>query len=150
MRFGISRKYSDPKKKSVAVMIKSFETLFYTATRCNTSQHTATLFNSPPSMSKSKVFLTLQHTATNYNTLQHAATRCNTLQHTATHGNTLQLTAWRANPGPSETMQHTAKHYNTLQHSAALCNTPLYVATHRLARANPGLFPTALSVYFLC
>jgi len=50
---------------------------FYTATRCDTLQHTATL----------------QHAASHCNTLQHNASHSNTLQRTATHCNTLQRSA---------------------------------------------------------
>jgi len=57
----------------------------YSATHCNTLQHTATHCN------------TLQHTATHCNTLLHTATLCNTLQHTAIHCNTLQHTTTHCN-----------------------------------------------------
>jgi len=49
----------------------------FTASHCNTLQHTTTHCN------------TLQHTATHCNTLQHTAAHCSTLQHAATHCNTV-------------------------------------------------------------
>jgi len=67
----------------------------YTATRCNTMQHSATLCNMPQHLQH-----TLQQSATLCNTLQHSATPttlCNTLQHTATRCNTLQHVATQCN-----------------------------------------------------
>ena len=49
-------------------------TLQHTATRCNTTQHTATLWH----------MSSRQRPFAHCNTLQHTATRCNTTQHTAT------------------------------------------------------------------
>jgi len=64
---------------------------FYTATRCDTLQHTATLQHAASHCN------TLQHNASHSNTLQRTATHCITLQHTATHCNTLQHTATQRN-----------------------------------------------------
>jgi len=73
----------------------------YTATHCNTLQHTATHCN------------TLQYTAI------HCNTQCNTLQHIVTHRTTMQNTVTHCN-----TLQHTTTHRSTLHHTATHCKTP--------------------------
>jgi len=101
--------------------------LYFTATLCNTLQHTATQRRSRPTKCHRYCWNALQHSRTHFTTLcrpgtaheqakgamldgrMHvAATRCNTLQHTATHRNTLQ---------------HTATHENILEPTATHCNT---------------------------
>jgi len=122
----------------------------FTATHCNTPQHTATHRSTDRS--------TPHHAATQFitpwriprwweysttafsvltlplwqplhcntlQTLQHTATHWNTLQHTATDCNTLQHSATHYN-----TLQHTTTHYNTLQHTTTHCSTPQHSATH--------------------
>ena len=85
----------------------------YTATLCNTLQHTTPRYN------------TLQHSATHRNTLHHTATHRNTPQHTATHRNTPQHPAT-----PRNTLQHTAPHSTTPQHTAPHRNTVPRKAKH--------------------
>jgi len=99
----------------------------YTATYCNTLQHTAI----PCMLLFARTCKTECDTATHCNTLQHTATHCNTLQYTAIYRNTPQYTACfslRALARLSVTLQHTATHCNTLQYTAIHCNTPQYTA----------------------
>jgi len=79
----------------------SHVTLQYTATHCNTLQHTAAhstikcfwiLFVQP------HAWALLQHIATHCSKLQHIAQPYNALHHTASHCNTLQYTATHRTP----------------------------------------------------
>jgi len=95
----------------------------YSATHCNTLQHTATHCN------------TLQYATTHCDMLQHTAARCYTLQHTVIKCNTLQRTVLQERATHCkmrereysathcsiicDTLQHAATHCNTLQHTAA-------------------------------
>jgi len=124
----------------------------WTATHCNTLQHTATCCNALHHRASHMSWCELQHTATHCNTLQHAAprsaphcfahalcskqaeiymwtaTHCNTMQHTATHCTRASMHC--------NTLQHTASHCTHtpvarkrprficgLQHTASQCNT---------------------------
>jgi len=90
----------------------------WTATHCNTLQHTATHCN---------------RTATHCNALQHSATLCNTLQHPATPCKETYLqekicherTIYR-----KRDLEWTATPCNTLQHPTTPCNTLQHPATH--------------------
>ena len=100
--------------------------LWYSATHCNTLQHTATCRH------------ILQHAATHRGTssvdrygstsylsycpLQHTATHCNTLQHTATPKDNV-----------AEVQNDTARHCKTLQDTATHCKTLQRTATHNHA-----------------
>jgi len=79
------------------------------------------------------ISITLQHTATHYNTLQHlqCVAMCNTLQHTAMHcsGGAIGRATYASNSQQipasctfCSTLQHTATHCNTLQHTASHWN----------------------------
>jgi len=72
-------------------------------------------------LSKMKVCLSFQHTATHCNTLQHTATHCNTLQHT--------LCVSTRRDCPRCRCLYNCK---TLQHSATQCNTHI---SSQLARS---------------
>jgi len=113
-----------------------YRALQYTATYCNTPQHT----HDSSGVSERSCFWDLL-TNEVYRTLQHTATHCNTLQHTAAHCNTLQHT--HDSSGVSERsclwdllsneVHRTAAYCNTMKHTATHCNT---LMTRRLcARA---------------
>ena len=103
-------------------------TLQYTATHCNTLQHTARDY-----ANYNDEWYYADNTATHCKRLRQLQWRmvlcrvhCNALQHTVTHCNTLQHTATyckRLCRQHSNTRQHTATHGNTLQHTATHCNT---------------------------
>jgi len=92
--------------------------LFFTATHCNTLQHTV-------------------DTVTHCNVLQHTASHCNTLQHTAIHCSTHLPNPERQKsyePTPTcvycNTLRHIATHRNTLQHAATHYDTLQHTTTH--------------------
>jgi len=95
----------------------TLHTLQYTATHCNT----------------------LQHTAIHCHTLQYTTTYCSTIPRTAIHCHTLQYTAAQEYGSNQEvyafiharnTLQHAATHCHTLHYTTTHCNTPPHTATH--------------------
>jgi len=83
-------------------------TYVFSATHCNTLQHTASHCNTLQHTALHSWYtLTYVYTATQCNTLQHAATHCSTLQHTATHCNKLQHTATATHSWYTLTYVHT-------------------------------------------
>ena len=74
------------------------------------------------------MLVTLQHTATHWNTLERTWTRCNTLQLIVTYCKTLQPWAWHHREWVK--LQHTATRCNTLQHTATHCHIPQPWAWH--------------------
>jgi hypothetical protein len=65
---------------------------------CNTLQHTATHFNTPPNEVEKGIIPSLIAS----HKLQHITTRYNKLQHTATHVKTLQYTTADCNASSSD------------------------------------------------
>jgi len=141
-------------------------TLQYTATHCNTLQHTATrtsgqvLTDLYASFTATHCNTNASFTATHCNALQHTATHCNILQHTATHTSghvlTRLYTSFTATHGSTHasfpethlmiycnTQQRTATHCNTLQHTATHCNTLQHSAAHCSAHRLTGTYQTS-------
>jgi len=111
--------------------------LQHTAAHCNTATHCDTL--------------TLQHSATHYNTLQHTAAHCNTLQHTAntniTHSNALRHRFHISGEMLIGTLHHTTTYCTTLQHTATHCNTP-YLRTQYPLHTHHSLHSTYAHKHF--
>ena len=80
-----------------------------TTTHLITLEHTTTHYNTLVVDTQTRMYASMQHTATHLNTLKHTTTHYNTLQHTWTHYNTIQHTTTQYN-----TIQHTTAQYNTL------------------------------------
>jgi len=105
----------------------------YSATHCNTLQHTATHYTTPRLES-------VQQTATHCNTLQHTASQdfasCSEAHNTATHYNALQHIATHCNTLHLKTLRRTPKlkYCITLEYVATHCNTLQHTAKHRVSR----------------
>ena len=127
----------------VVVCLQCALSSLYTATHCNTLQHTCNTLQQTATHCITTGDIigrwSDKHTARHCkikarcSTLQHAATHCNTLQHTARHCNTIcdVIKRWSDKLVlHCNALQHIATRCNTLQHTAKRCNTLQRTATH--------------------